>query len=93
MGVFSDNPNPAPFQTGPIKPLPTPGVPAGPPAAPNKPMDIRAQANRAKQQGTQRQMMWQQMMSGTARSASHKLVQNRDAIDRLVDRMLYGSAP
>ncbi len=93
MGVFSDNPNPAPFQTGPITPRGAPGTQMGPPATPNKAIDIRGQANRARQRGSQRQMMWQQMLSGTARSAGHRLVQHQDAIDRLVDRVLYGAAP
>ena len=93
MGVFSDKPNPAPFQTGPIATTPIPGAPVGPPATASKPLDIRAQANRARQQGTQRQMMWKQMISGTARSAGHQLVRHRSAIDRLVDKVLYASAP
>jgi hypothetical protein len=98
MGVFSDNQNPAPFQTGPI--ASPPGVGMGPQATPNKPMDIRAQANRAKQRGTRakqrgtpRQMLWQQMVSGTTRSAGHELIRHRGAIDRLVDRILYGATP
>lgn len=92
MGVFSDTTNPTPFNIGPAQIRPTPGMPAGPPAAPNKPMDIRAQANRAKQQSAPRQMMWKQMVSGTARSAGLQLVRHRTAIDRFIDRVLYGSA-
>jgi len=92
MGVFSDNANPVPFNIGSAQIRPTPGMPAGPPATPSKPMDIRAQANRAKQQGTQRQMMWKQMVTGTARSAGLQLIRHRTAIDRFIDRMLYGSA-
>ena len=90
MGVFSDQPAPVPFQTGPIKV--NPGTGMGPPAMANKPVDIRAQANRAKQQSTPRQMLWQQMVSGSTRSAGHKLVTHRQAIDKLIDRVLYGAA-
>jgi len=93
MGVFSDNQNPAPFNTGPIVPKTPLGVNMGPQAAGNKPMDIRAQANRAKQQGARRQMMWKQMVSGTVTSAGLKLIHNRNAIDRFIDKVLYGSAP
>ena len=94
MGVFSDNPNPQPFMTGPAQVRPTPGAAMGPPAQGNKPMAIRAQANQAKQQGARRQMLWQQMLSGT-KTAGQVLVERREAIDRLVDRILFsdGTTP
>jgi hypothetical protein len=70
-----------------LKPIPqAPGA--------NKPLAIRAQANKAKQQGAMRKARWQQMMSGVvAQKAAEQLITERGLIDRFIDRILYGTAP